>query len=70
MTLEVRIEPTMHSTAKQRSDMLGFILNVGIRPDGKMILRSKAQPKNPEKSPTANWWNQAIDDVKNTNFFL
>jgi hypothetical protein len=53
-----------HGRQSIKAEVLGLILNIGIR-NGKSLLRTQSQPKNPARTQTKGWFsNDFINDVK------
>lgn len=61
--LTIRIKESSHPESGINTALLGMILNVGIK-KGKLLLRTQTQKSNPRKTPTADWWVQAVRDVQ------
>ena len=64
--VKLYIQDSKHPNGGINTNLLGLILNVGLREkkNGNIIelKRSKSQPQNPAGSPTEDWWQQAISD--------
>jgi len=62
--LLIKVKKKSYSSGSTNTRDVALKLEIGLSPYGKLYLRSKSQPSNPAKTPTKEWFKQAIADTK------